>query len=330
MRRIFSFAVCFLLLQKGAFARIGEIPVGNQGPWFTGTLLSPSGYTIEPGHVNLEPYLYINADTGAYNGKWKPSPTTTFISSRVQVLTQVGVTSFMDVQTFPMVIYNHTENQNTVGFADLPVLVDFQLYKEKPGKWYPAVKLALVETFPTGKYQKLNPNKLQTDAFGQGAFTTTVGLVFTKTIAIGGPQYIRFRLAPSYSVSSSVDVTGFNTYGGKEGTQGTVYPGNEFSAVLGIEYTPALNWAFSLDILGVSGNKDRFSGVRGSTLPTDPDDPFIDVPIGNRSFEQLSLAHAIEYNFSAQIGVIAGAWFSILGRNSVEFINGVAAVNLYF
>jgi hypothetical protein len=48
------------------------------------------------------------------------------------------------------------------------------------------------------------------------------------------------------------------------------------------------------------------------------------------SNEQWSVAPAIEYNWSKNVGLIVGSWFSFAGRNSVRFISGVAALNIYF
>ena len=64
-------------------------------------------------------------------------------------------------------------------------------------------------------------------------------------------------------------------------------------------------------------NKNRFSGKKGGSAPIAP------------SSEQISMAPALEYNFNANVGIIGGAWFSVAGRNSTQFISWVLALNIY-
>ncbi|NNM42938.1 MAG: hypothetical protein HKM07_01165 [Chlamydiae bacterium] len=325
----------FLLLPELVFAFPDSEPEPIQGPWLTGTLLSPGGYTIPQGHVNFEPYLFINSSIGKYDGEWKAKRIDTFISTSVQLPVFVGITSFMDFQMFPQASYNHVSNQNSGGFSDLPLALNFQVWSEHPGSWAPAVRVGIMEIFPTGKYNKRNPEKLGTDITGEGAYTTAFNVVFAKTMELGGTHFMRTRLGLSYAIPSSVHVEGFNTYGGGFGTKGKVLPGNQFSAVLGIEYTPTLHWAFALDIQMITSERDKFSGKRGATTQVvssvDNSSPQqLAVSIGDRSLERVSLAPAVEYNFSQNVGMIVGMWFTVAGRNTTQFVNGVAAVNIYF
>lgn len=333
MKKLAALLSVLCFLPEFAFSAPGQEPEQIQGPWFTGPLLTPSGYTIPQGHVNLEPYLYVNNTIGKYDGNWSTKSASTFTSTIVQLPFFVGLTSFMDLQMFPQVQYNHVKDQNHVGFSDLPIALNFQVWKEHPGSYAPAVRVGIAETFPTGKYQKLNSTKLGTDIMGEGVYATAFSTVFSKTFGLGGSHYLRTRVAFNYSISSSVHVKGYNTYGGDETTKGKVIPGNQFSAMVGLEYTPTLHWAFALDIRAVTANKDRFSGISSSQFEsgegnTSPQTNV--VSIGDRSLEQFSLAPAVEYNFSENIGMIVGAWFTVAGRNTAQFVNGVAAVNLYF
>ena len=204
----------------------------------------------------------------------------------------------------------------------MPLGLDFQLYYDTPGTWAPAVKLALKANAPLGKYQKLNPNDKGTDAGGGGSWNPAVGLVFSRLFHYTGVHFLAARLALLYAVPNSVHVKGLNVYGGGRGTHGTVYPGPFFTADLGLEYTLAQKWALALDVFYVHENHTRFKGTKGETngIPNN---------MGGPSSEQISLAPAIEYNWNANYGVIAGVWFSVAGRNAEEFINGVIAINIY-
>ena len=85
----------------------------------------------------------------------------------------------------------------------------------------------------------------------------------------------------------------------------------------GAEYTATKNWALALDLNAVCAAKNRFKGKSTSK-------------VGGPSSIQLSLAPAIEYNWSSQLGVIAGSWFTIAGRNSTRFTSVVGAFNYYY
>ena len=52
--------------------------------------------------------------------------------------------------------------------------------------------------------------------------------------------------------------------------------------------------------------------------------------VGGRGGNQASLAPAIEYNFTAQLGIIAGVWFSVTGPHAGEFTSNTIAINYYF
>lgn len=117
---------------------------------------------------------------------------------------------------------------------------------------------------------------------------------------------------------------GFNTYGGARNTRGVVYPGNTFTADAAIQYNFTKQWAFACDLIYGHGNKNRFSGKRGTNR--DGTKANMTAP----SNEQWSLAPAIEYNFSQTLGLIAGPWFTFAGRNSAQFASGVIALNMYF
>lgn len=320
--------ICICGVNSGHCKKVANEALPNapeESPWLTGPLLTPSAHSVPGGFINIEPYLFVTDTFGAYNSHWKShSLANKNISGNVQLSLQIGLTERWDCQLTPQGFYTHVEHAGTaVRFGDLPAGVDFQILKDRPDRWYPAIKLALKELFPTGKFQRLNPHKDGADISGGGSYATTVGLVFGKLYHFKDVYFLNSRLAVGYTVPSAVRVHGFNAYGGGFGTNGKVYPGNIFNAIIGLEFTLSRNWAFALDILEVYGNRTRFSGKKGHTAPG------IKAAVGGPSFNQLSLAPAIEYNFNEALGIIAGPWFSVAGRNTAEFVSGVFAVNWY-
>lgn len=308
------------------------------GPFFTGPLLTPSAQTIPVGHFDIEPYFFINRVTGSYDADWKGHSGNTSTSFINQYAMFAGLTSFMDLQVSPFYVYTNKHGHSATRFGDLPVALGFQLYREKPGEAVPSFRFVIAEEFPTGQFERLNPNKMGADSSGSGAYVTSFGLIIGKLFHFGGSNFFRMRFNTNYSIPTHVHVSGFNTYGGGYGAHGTVTPPKELNVLLGLEYTPALHWAFALDVFFISTEKTKFRGFPGTVTPGQSETPINDqqlppftlASVGNHSSEQVSLAPAIEYNFTQNVGIIGGVWFSVAGRNSSQFVNGVLAVNVYF
>ena len=125
-----------------------------------------------------------------------------------------------------------------------------------------------------------------------------------------------------YTIPNSVHVKGYNLYGGGHHTRGTIYPGQSLVVLFGFEISLTQRWAIANDIQYLHVNKTHFKGRKGKTNG-------VKNVVGFPSSEQFSLAPAIEYDFSAYVGVIAGVWFSVAGRNALDFASGVVAVNIY-
>ena len=324
MRRV----LIFLLLPFLLFAR-GKVIYKQPNPetlpaWLTGPLLAPSANVVPIGYCNIEPYIFATAFTGLYTPDWEVEKSPTFWSNILQIPIQIGLTSWLDFQFSPTVSWNYTQHQSTWTLGDLPIGIDIQLYRSKSQSWIPNVKLALKENVPIGKYRNLDPKKLATDAGGVGSWITSLGVVFGHIYHIADPYYVNYRLYLSYLLPAPVHLTGFNFYGGGYGTDVRMFPPENFQADLGIEITLAQTWAFALDILGIWGGKRHFTGKVGTDAFGNP--AFLSLG----SLVEYSIAPAIEYNWNTDFGIIAGAWFTVAGRNSFVFTSGVFAANYYF
>lgn len=284
-------------------------------PWLTGPLIAPPGTVLQRGHFDLENYLYVTVDTGTYDSHWNSHSTPNFYSINPQFFYLFGLTSWMDIQITPQIVYNITEGQSSVHFGDLPIGFDFQLYSASSSGYFPGIKLTLKETFPTGKYQHLNPHKKGTDSSGAGTYGTNFNLLFYKVYHIKNLHFLSATFSSGYTVNTSVNVHGLNTYGGGHGTNGRVHPGSILEEILSFEYSFNQNWVFAIDNVYTHTNRNRFSGKPGPAS------------VGGPSSEQISFAPAIEYNFSSNFGIIAGAWVTAWGRNSTRFRSGVVNFN---
>ncbi len=290
-----------------------------QGPWFTGPLLAPSALVVPAGHYNIEPYIYIVADTGKYNGDWKAVKSeNVFWNNYFQPSLQFGLTQWMDFSFNPTLVYNFTDGAAKWGIGDMPVGIDFQLWKrgKKVTDWISALKLAIREVFPLGKYQNLKPSKLGTDVGGGGSWQTAAGIVWGNLFHLGNNRFLASRLSLQYNLPAPVHVKNLNAYGGAKGTRGTVYPAQSFTLDTSIELNLTKNWVFACDFVGNWAGNTRFKG-HATAKNSEP------------TSAQFSIAPAIEYNWNVNIGIIFGSWFTIAGRNAPQFYSGVFAFNYY-
>ncbi len=282
-------------------------------PWWTGTLLSPGASVMPPKHFLEQPYVFVTMANGKYDSQWHPQKIPSFTSVNLQFFTLIGLIQDVDLQITPQWIYNATRGQSSSHFADLPVGFDFQVLTKNEVQWLPSIKIGLKEILPTGRYQKLNPKKFGTDISGTGSFDNQWSIVFFKEYHFTGYHYLSGKLSLIYDHFSRVHVKGFNAYGGGYKTKGTVYPGDVFTLMASFEYSFTRNWVLALDNVYAHGNTDRFFGKSGFSAPG------VKATVGFPSFEQISFAPALEYNFSEKFGVIGGLWFTAWGRNTARF-----------
>ncbi len=294
-------------------------------PWFTGPLLAPSGNVVPYGHINYEPYVYWTQNNGIYNRDWRSRPGPTFNNLLLQGSVQYGILPGTEFDTAPQVVYNSTRRQDSWVAGDLPLTLAFQLYHHKSdGPWYPSVKLRLAASAPLGKYDHLSRGRLGTDAGGTGSWSPSVGLVFSRTFHIRDAHYLASRLFMGYNFGTPVRVRGLSIYGGAStrdnipGTRGTVHPGNAFLFINGYEFSLTQRWVVACDFQYQHTDKTRFHGR--SPAGTRP---------GLPSSDFFSIAPALEYNWSANVGLIAGPWMTFAGRNAPRFTSYVAAFNIY-
>lgn len=296
-------------------------------PWFTGPLLANSATIIPVGHWATEPYFYSIANTDRYDNHWDTLELDTLWNIAAQPFFWVGLTDWADLQLAPYFAWNYREGPAHWVFGDFPVRVEFQLYLDQiPHKhWFPSVKLGIQESFPTGKYDELDPKKLFTDLGGTGAYFTTIQLAFGKLLHVSGRNWVQMRLNLDYGFAPPVKVKGLNAYGGASDTKGTVRPGQMFAFDFSAEYSFTRNFAFACDITGTYTTSGHFSGRKGTgtDLHGNP------VRDSLRASIQYSLAPAFEYSWSQTLGVIAGAWFTLAGKNTPKFASGVVALNYY-
>lgn len=321
---VLSLIIVCLCLPKTVW---GENPEKRRpepaGPWFTGSLLSTRGLTIDEGHAVVEPYFYFTQYGGLYNDNWRLQSATVSDTIVQQTYLIYGLTSRIDVEIAPQWLKNSAEGESISGFGDLPIQVGFQALRSGSDSWLPNVRLWAQEIFPTGHYNNLRPSQNGLAGTGGGSFATTLGIGLQKAIRLGGEHVFRYRVNATYGFFSPVTVQGFNAYGGGFGTEGRVEPGSVATVIVAGEYSLTRHLDLALDIGFQTINATEFSGTTGVGINGEP------AAVGRGSGNLLTIAPAVEYNFNQHVGLIAGPWFSLRGKNTTEFFGVVAALLLY-
>lgn len=292
-------------------------------PWYTGPLLTPSYSTLSQGTWNVQPYLFVTDNYARFDKHGKSHDIFDLLVIKTPVFFQYGIADWVNGTFTPQLIRNRQHGHYSVSFGDTSVGLNFRLLKET--NYYPGMSMGISESFPSGVYQKLNPEKGGVDATGSGSYATNFSFNIGKVIWWWFPKHpMRFRLSLNYQVFSHVRVRDFNAYGGGFGTRGSVHPGGTFSADFGYEFSFNQNWVFALDAVYAYSSKTTFSGHHGLNASGAP------ATVGGPFNDQLSLAPAIEYNVNPNLGFIAGVWFSPWGRNSLDFVSGVFSFTYTF
>lgn len=291
-------------------------------PWFTGPLIAAAAHTVPANHTLWEPYLFVTDVFAEYDNHWQSRSIPNTIIVDPLVIIQYGITDSFGIGINTNLPSTFREHAHDTRMSDFNFSLSFQLLEDKQGSWRPDLKLDLIERFPTGHYQHLNPSKHGTDSTGFGVYRTSIALDSQKLFVFRA-HLLRVRWNFEYSFSPPVHVRGFNTYGGGYGTNGKVKLGDRFFSVLAFEYTFTQNWIGALDIVYDMITKISFSGKAGVTQFGTP------AHMTSPTKKQFSLAPAIEYAFNQNVGIIAGPWFSIAGKNSPRFVSWVIAINYY-
>lgn len=295
-------------------------------PWYTGPLLTPSATMCPPGHVAWQPYIFFTDTYGAFNEDRErvDAPNKFTIQPQPLAVVQTGITPSVDTTLGMSTVANWEKGEFSGGFNDITLQLGFLIQKQ--GLWIPGAKFAVTQSFPTGKYKNLDPKDLGLDATGAGAWKTTFSLAFSKLTFWNTLHPFNTRLAFGYTLPTVVEVTNFNAYGGGFGTHGIVRPGNSFSADLGFELSINQPWVIALDVAYNCQNITKFSGKVGTTTKSGS----TPASVGGGFNDSLSLAPAIEYNYSGSMGLLGGVWFTVYGRNTGNFVSGIFSWYIYY
>ena len=182
----------------------------------------------------------------------------------------------------------------------------------------------LAETFPTGRFDQLGDRL--SDGNGTGAHTATLAFYTQRPFWLATGRILRARLNLSWSSSDRVDIRDASVYGTGSGFRGQATPGESFEVDLGAEYSLSSQWVLAMDIDYLHGASTTVLG----TYPPVQGGPLVTFADHSGTSQSLSVAPAVEYNWNASVGVIAGVIVPVSGRNTAAGYTPTIALNMYY
>lgn len=290
---------------------------------FTGPLVS-SAPPLPQGVWLIEPYLIQTHVTGRYDAEGRYQGTPALRDDwQVAVPIVYGVTDRLSLGLNLNAVQAHEESgQWHWATSDSSVSASWLLAKGQ-GVHTPVVTLVVKQNLPTGEHDLLEQAGLL-GATGSGAFATTVGMYGQAQFLPG--RNLRGRVNLTWRVPGAhVDVDGRSAYDTDIGFHGKAELGGALQASAALEYSLSPQWVLATDLVY---EKEHGAHVRGTSPGTGSDRVNIDHSLA--SSWRVSVAPAVEYNWSDSGGIIFGALVSLRGRNSAAIVSPQVAVNLVF
>ena len=277
-----------------------------QDQWFTGSLEAPSPALTKAGSIAVEPYAIYQGNTGAYDNNWGHYSVAHDLN-QLQLVTEIqyGINDRLTLATTPL--FAHSWNGQTtssfIGVGDLPVELEYRVNEMDRKTGSPSMTFELGMNFPTGAYDRL---RTSVDGLGSGAFTAKEGVLLQSLFDTWDNHPLRLRLyGAAFEPLADVSVHDVSVYGTSQGFRGYAAPGVSEELGLGVEYGLNQQWVLAFDVVQNYADGTHLTGANaaGNFVSTH-----------SASSVSFALAPAVEYNFTSNVGLIAGAAFSAAGR----------------
>jgi hypothetical protein len=292
--------------------------------WWTGSMLAQTAATLPRGHVAVESYLYDVSSSARVDARGTRQPTTRSDGFGSLTYAMYGLTDRVMIGLAPVVGYTRVRggpSSSGVGFGDLTLHAQYRLTQFHEGGRTPTTSLVVQETLPTGRYDRLGDHP--GDGIGSGARTTTLGLFSQMYFWLPTGRILRMRLDASRTFPGGVDVSGVSVYGTHAGFRGHAEPGRALAIDLSAEYSLTRQWVLAIDANYQDGGSTRVSGRE--PVPGSPDPAAVDLNSGTA--RTLYVAPAVEYSWTANLGVLVGVRLTAMGRNGALTLTPAVAIN---
>lgn len=280
--------------------------------WFMGPLITPSPITSPTNEPSISTGVIQYIYYGKYKNNWsvRNLKGSGFYSTEFFIYPQVGITKHIGTEAFASMSLNYNRKKSYTQFQDIIYRIGYQILIDKleKGSWTPNLRLIFQETFPVGKYRRLDPDGEGIDATGQGAFQSGVLLAWQKGFKYNTKHAFNLAGAVGYFILSSVKIKGVSIYGGNNSTQGIAYPGNIVTIFSSGEFELTRHIALSYD----SNFLINFAGKYKSKIRNGSK-----INVSQMAF--LNFAPEIEIIISKKAGFLIGPWFTITGQNAPAY-----------
>ncbi len=313
--------------EANARTREGAERQSLEDAWWTGPIVAAGAGTLPRGGVLIEPYLFDVIRYGRFDrdGEEREASRNDSWGSLTYML--YGLTDELTIGMIPTFGFNDVSAGNdssSVQFGDLTLQAQYKLSQFREGRRVPTMSVVIQQTLPTGKYDRLGSHP--SDGFGSGANTTTLALYSQYFLWMPNGRIMRTRFNVAYAFSDDVSVSDVSVYGTPDGFRGTAEPGDVLTINSSWEYSITRNWVFALDFVYQHDDNTRLHGA----IVDPATNGSIDVNEDFGSAWRFGLAPAIEYNWSSQVGLIVGARWFALGRNTSATVTPAVALNMVF
>jgi hypothetical protein len=309
-------ALIFLCYSLAGAAQISKDSLARQSlddAWWTGPMLAPSAATLPRGHVLIEPYLYdvIAAHSHGFGSL-------TYMN--------YGLADRVTVGLIPTAGFNKVSNgpsSSGPALGDVTLQAQYRLTQFHPGSWIPTTSVAMQETFPTGKYDRLGARP--SDGLGSGAYTTTLALYSQTYFWLPNGRIVRMRFNVSPAFSNHVNIRDVSVYGTGAGFRGHASPGRSLFVNTSWEYSLTRSWVLALDATYRHDGNIRVTGY--NALDPNSTQNLIGIQLDSGSRDAFGLAPAIEYSWKRNVGVLLGVRVIPAGHNTPRTITPAVAIN---
>jgi hypothetical protein len=276
-----------------------------QSARWTGPLLASNAETLPQGHVYTEPYFF----DGISGGDHHPG-TSGFYQYGLFDNFTVGMQPFFSLGT-------QKYNRN-VAIGDFKLLSQLRLSHFTPKHRVPSVALVMNLVLPTGKDDHLAALK---QGHGNGSFAPEIGLNVQQYFLLGNGRLLRARINILKNFPLRHEVSGRSVFGTDPDFHGHAKPGSKTAFVLGAEYSLTREWVLALDVERDQWGKTEVAGHEDSGAAVRHNSP--------KSWN-IGFAPAVEYNWSARAGVIAGVWIVPKGHNAQSSVTPAIAIQRFW
>ena len=294
-----------VMATTGSGVALAQAPQSLDDAWWTGPMLANSAHTMPQGHMLIESYLY-DAISGQANS----------VNSLTYLL--YGVTDRLTLGLVPTAGYNSVRggpDSSGVQLGDTQLRAQFGLTSLDAARGIPDLAIALIETVPTGRYDRLGTRP--SNGFGNGAYTTALAFYSQMVFWMPNGRLLRTRLDLSQSISRQTSVEDESVYGTGMGFRGHARPGNAFSADAAFEYSLTRSWVLALDVIYNHGNEAIARGTQNGQS----------IVLNSGTSDSLGFAPAIEFSWTPNIGVLAGVRVIPKGHNTPASVTPAIAIN---